>query len=373
MGLGKFKLALLFFALAASAEAQQQAGEKIRGFDLDTLALATAKATAFSTQYGIAQGAESFDAWLRQQGLSLADYDQAYSVFLKRFEEDGSGRLEESYFAALDRYAPGAERPAPQESAAAELAAGNQGSQIDAAYRADAWATVEATASGQTDATAQARRIDQLLADSQSRASTSFLATQDASAKKFAEAMASLRPGTLPPGLGPNLAVPAGTASRPQPAPLKPGSLEAQHAALQSADAETRRAAARPFAFECDGLALVAPAGREADPRSRYCHGAILRDLWLPVAWEILDAAPEQELHRVAPLLPYLETFGFAEPSRLALEALHGRLKDAERAAAAELAAALSAPERILLGARCSTLREILAAVEKSLGTRPPA
>ena len=353
------RLALLLFAAAAAA--QQPAGDKIRGFDLETLALATAKATAFSTQYGTAQGAESFDGWLRQQGLSLTDYDQAYDLFLKRFEEDRTGRLEESYFAALDRFAPLAGQPAaPAERTAAELMAGDASPQIDAAYLANAWPAAQGAPTGPADVALQAQRIGQLLADNEARTQATLRTLQDASSRQIAEKMAGLRPGTLPPADDGKAPV-----ARPRPAPLQPGSLEALHSALQSADAETRRGAARGFAFECDGLALSA---REGDPRAPFCQGEVLRDVWLPAVWEILDAAPQEELRRVAPLLPYLESFGFAEPSRLALEALRERLQDAELAAATELAAAASAPEKILLGARRSTLREVLAAVEKSLG-----
>ncbi len=93
----------------------------------------------------------------------------------------------------------------------------------------------------------------------------------------------------------------------------------------------------------------------------------MLSELWLQVAWEIFDAAPQAELHRVAGLLVYLKIFGFETESRLPLGSLRERLAAAENEAATRLAEAGSAPERILLQARSTDLREVLAAVDGAL------
>lgn len=361
--IAKSPLALLLL-MAAAAAAQEGAGEKVRGFDLDKLALATAKATAFSTQYGSAEGEASFDGWLREQGLSLADYDAAYNTFLERFERDPSGRLEESYFAALDRYTPGERRPELGDPARDGLAREDEGTQIDAAYAADAWSAIDEALPGQTDAATQLAMIDKLLADSQARASSGFLAMQEAAAQKYAAQFESFRKGQLP-GSG-DAAEPAAAPPPAAPTP-EPGSIGALHTALLSPLAEKRRAAARAYAWECDSLALVPAAERDQDPRAPLCAPVALYSLWLPVAKEIFEAAPQAELHRVAPLLDYLRGFDLEADARQGLEALRRRLRQAELEAVAELAEERSEPERILLKKRGAELRDALAAVERAL------
>lgn len=358
---------VLLLLLPAAVWAQGAAADKIRGFDLDTLARATAQATAFSTQYGTAQGQTSFDGWLRQQGLSLADYDVAYDTFLKRFEKDPSGRLEESYFAALDRYTPGERQPdLGDQATTAGVARENEGAQVEAAYGADAWRAVDDALPGQADAASQLALIDQLMADSQARASTTFLDMQEAAAQKHAAQFESLRKGRLPSAVAERA-----PADSPPEAPAEapaPGSVEALHAALLSPLTESRRQAARPFAWECDGLALVPAAERESDPRHASCQPMALRGLWLPVAKEIFDAAPQEELHRVAPLLDYLRAFDLEVAARPSLEALRQRLRHAEAEAVAGLAEGPAEPEKILLKKRTAELGETLAAVERALG-----
>lgn len=356
-------LLILMLALPGQAEAQ---GEKVRGFDLETLAKATAQATAFSTEYGSAQGEANFDQWLRQQGLSLADYDAAYSAFLERFASDPSGRLEESYFKALDLYTPGERRPDLKDQAAPEVAREDRRGEVDAALAADAWSQVDASPPGR-EAALQQQHFTQLLAESQSRASSAYLALDQTVAQRYAQQIAGLRAGDLPvappaAGSGPKAPPPP-----PPPPPDAAGALGALHAALSSPQAEARHAAARPFAWECDRLALSPAAARQQDPRATLCASLVLRDLWLPVAWEIFDAAPAEELDRVAGLLPYLEAFGFSGESRLSLESVRERLREEESAATARLAAAQRPAERILLQSRCADLRETLAAVEAAL------
>ncbi len=284
--------------------------EKVRGFDLEALARATAKSTAFSTEYGTAQGEANFEAWLRQQGFTLADYDAAYSAFLDRFSQDRSGGLEQSYFKALDLYTAG-EQPAPleQNRALPELEREGRRSEVDAAFTADAWQSVErVSVLGQ--AAAEQEKFGQILAESQARASAAFLALEESTAQKYGPQFASLRAGQLPGGepATPSANSRAAAPVPPIPPPAADGALAALYAALRSSRPEERRAATRPFAWECDRLAAEpapAPSGGEKDdPRRALCGSLVLRDLWLPVAWEIFDAAPEAELDRVAPLLP---------------------------------------------------------------------
>lgn len=347
--------------------------EKVRGFDLEALARATAKSTAFSTEYGTAQGAVNFEVWLHQQGFSLADYDAAYSAFLDRFSQDKSGGLEQSYFKALDLYTAG-EQPAPLEEnrALPELARESRRSEVDAAFTADAWQSVEqVSVLGQ--AADQQEKFGQILAESQARASAAFLALEESTAQKYGPQFASLRAGQLPGGGTDSASLAEDRSAAPAP-PVPPpageGAIAALYAALRSNRPDERRAAARPFAWECDHLA-AAPAsaaeGEPEDPRQARCGSLVLRDLWLPVVWEIFDAAPEAELDRVAPLLPYLAAFDFAGESRLSLESLRDRLREEETAAIARLAAAERPAEKIFLRARCGGLRSTLSAVEAAL------
>lgn len=368
-------LLLALFAPAAAKAAPEGTAEKVRGFDLDKLAMATAQATAFSTQYGSDRGQETFDHWLRQQGLSLADYEAAYDNFLVRFEKDPSGRLEESYFAALDRYTPGEQRAEPGDAAIAGLAREDEGGRIDSAFRADAWKAVDQALPGETDAASQLAMIDQLLADSQARASSGFLAMQDVAAEKYSAQFESLRKGRLPGTLPGSPSAPSSPSPSAQadggelPAPPPPpGSAAALHLTLQSPDPATRRGAARAFAWECDGLALVPAADRERDERAKLCASTVLRTLWLPVAREIFDAAPAEELHRVASLLDYLRPFQLENEARAGLEGLRERLRQSELETTGALAEDRPEIEKILLKKRSGELREALAAVERALG-----
>jgi len=360
-------LALLLLAASVAAdEPAREARDKVRGFDLESLALATAKATAFSTEYGTGEGSANFEIWLRGRGLSLADYDVAYETFLARFAADPSGRLEESYFAALDRYTPGERRPELKGQTAGELDGASERGQVDAAYRADAWAAVDAAApAGQPESGDQRGRINQMLADSQALASSGYLALQEAGARQHAAQFDKLRKGSLP----------AGEAEAPEPAPAapvvppaEPSSIAALHQALLSPLAESRRGAARAFAWECDQLALMPPAERSRDQRAETCSEVELRAVWLPVALEIFDAAPQAELHRVAALLDYLRAFDLEADARPRLEALRQRLVPAELEATARLAEARSAPEGILQRKRSAELGAALDAVERALG-----
>lgn len=350
---------------AAEPTPKQAQDERIHGFDIETLAKATVQATAFSSEYGLAQGENSFELWLRSQGLSLRDYDAAYNAYLGRFAEDKG--LEQSFFAALDRYAPlPAEMPRNQtEETLREL--DSQGT-IDQAYRGSGPTGTETTdsrAADSFDAVSQREQIYEILASSQSLANPSVLAEDEVLAKKYSEQLASLRGGTLPAATDDEPLVPLAETLTP----AEPDTLAKLDAALASAHAATRQMAARPFAWECDSLSLLKPRARAQDPRMSFCQPSALRYQWLPVALEIFDQAPEEKLELVAGILDYLEPFGFETESRQALEALAGRLKGTISNVESRLGKleSLSVPERILLDKRLRELRSTLAAVERSL------
>ena len=365
--------------------------DKIYGFDLDTLAYATAKATAFSTQYGSAQGEANFELWLRQQGLDRVGYDAAYDTFLKHFEADPTGSLEESYFAALDRYAPNAKPPDLQDQAGPELARQSGQQRVDAAYGASAWPSASGQAPGGNQADSQLRTIDELLAESQARTSSAYLALQEATAKQNAAQFERFRKGNLPvseeepaspppeekaPAAQPEQKAPA-SPRPPQPAAsaitaalssASPEAIAPLAAALDRGTEAERRAAARPFAWWCDLFTLVPPAQRDSDPRTPYCHPAAVRQLWLPAALDILAAAPEKDLHLVPGLLDYFKLLGFAAESKAALASLLERLEAAENAAAQRLGSAKTPVETILEQSRLRDLKEAKEQVQKALG-----
>ncbi len=359
--------------LGGENPAPNPAGDKIHGFDLDTLALATAKSTAFSTQYGAARWESSFDSWLRGRGLSLADYEAAYKGYLKRFDDDASGRLEGDYFSALDRYTSGEQDPDLDDRAAPGLAAEDSSERFNEAYRADAWSNLGSNVDAQADAATQIKRIDRMMAEAQAQTNPAILAMQDATVQKYAAQLEQFRKGTFP-GLPPESAFESQSeAELPRPEPLEPAepsTIGTLHAELLSPLAATRHAAARPFAWECDALGLVAAAERAADPRSIYCQPEKLRSEWLPVAIETLEVAPQAELHFVELLLPYLKLMGFATESRPVIAALRQRLQDALPGSEARIALA-GGPEKILLRARDRDLRSALAATEKALAEQP--
>ena len=338
--------------------------ERIHGFDVETLAKATVQATAFSSEYGLAQGEKSFELWLRSQGLSLREYDAAYEAYLKHFANNKS--LEQSFFAALDRYAP---EPAtkPQNQTEAGLQALDARGTIDQAYRGSGQVGSESSGSAamdELDPESQREQVFAILAASQSLANTSVLAEQEVVAQKYGEQLANLRRGTLPKAED----EPYVPLAEPLP-PAEPETLAKLDAALASAHAPTRQAAARPFAWECDSLSLLKAEEREQDPRTLFCQPAALRLQWLPVALEIFDQAPEDRLELVAGVLDYLKPFGFEAESQQALEALARRLKSAITSAESRLAKpqTLGTPEQILLKKRLRDLKSTLEAIERAL------
>lgn len=348
---------------AAPAAEAPSADERIHGFDIETLAKATVQVTAFSTEYGLAQGEKSFELWLRSQGLSLREYDAAYEAFQKRFANNSS--LEQSFFAALDRFAPPA--PPPPNPAEQALTAFDSRGRIEEVYYGSAQSgsdSLSPTTGEGLDPSLKPEQIYDILAASQSMANTTVLAEQEVLAEKYGEQLAALRRGSLPPAQEEPL-VPL---AEPLP-PAEPETLMKLDADLASAHAATRQAAARPFAWECDSLSVLKAEARAEDPRSIFCQPAALRFQWLPVALEIFDRAPEDNLDLVAGLLDYLKPFGFLAESREALEALRRRLDATIQAAETRLGKneGVGVAEQILLKKRLRDLKTTLEAVDRTL------
>lgn len=363
-------LAVLLLLTSISTLSAQE--EKYFGFDLDLVAKATSRWTSFRSQYGEAGANDQFEAWLAQQGLSRQGYDQAYAAYWERFKVDTTGKLEAKFHMAIQKYTREFEYgDVPDRSQ--EVRGGvslDRYAQIAVAMTRQPGADPATVLKefGIKDGLAGWQKINAAWAEAFQNDPGAALAMQYGTLyQKYAgPAFQKEQEQKLADSLAGRFE--EKPAKEPTPAPANP-TIDELRKALTSKVQSERWEAARPFAWQCDRLDLVAEKNRKADPRWPHCQPAVLRQEWLPVVLEIVDRVPEDKLHLATGLVDYVEDLGFGQEAKLTFLRFVNRAKDnlVNLKAAFEPIADKAVPERIVLRTKIDEHESAIRSVERDI------
>ncbi len=367
----KIFLALLLAGLPAFAAVAQQ--EKYAGFDLDKVAEATSRWTSYRSQYGEGPAKGHFESWLAAQGLSRAGYDQAYAAYWERFKVDATGKLEAQFHLAIQKYTQQFEYgDVPDRSQEAHGGVTlDRYAQVSVALSRQPGADVEKVLEdhGIAGGLAGWQKVNAAWAEAFKNDTAAALAMQFGllyqkyAGPEFQKEQEQKLADSL-----------AGRFDR-EPAPREPPperpTAAQLRAALTSPVQSERWEAARPLAWECDRLDLVAEKDRKADPRWAHCQPAVLRQEWLPVVLDIVDHVPEDQLNLATGLLDYVAELGFAKDAKLTYLRCLNRLKPALATLEAAFAPIKdkAVPERFLLRAKIDEHRAAIREIERKSPT----
>lgn len=367
------KIAIVLLLLLAVVPAFGQ-DEKYFGFDLDLLAKSLSRWTSYRSQHGEKGADPAFAAWLQEQGLSRSAYDRAYAAWWERFRADATGKIEAKFHTAVSKYTTEFEfGDVPDRS-----------QEKHGGLSLDQYAQVAVALSRQPGADPEKVFAQFGVAGSAGwqkaneawgaafKADTSFALIsqygqlyQKHAGPAFAKEQEQKLADTLAGRFDEKPAPPSAPPERP--------TIDQLRAKLASQVQNERWEAARPFAWECDRLSLVAEKQRKSDPRFPHCQPAVLRAEWLPVVLDIVDHLPEDKLNLATGLLDLVEELGFAKDAKLTYLRCVNRLKSA--VATFEDAYApiqdKAVPERMFLRIKIDQHHATIAELEREIADWP--